>query len=180
MPRPDRSRSPIDKPSQEAELQGLRTELAACQQELNQYRELLPDMIPRQVPSAPDQTRMYTITLKARSEINVNCNIVKVASSLKPRKGYAPYVRSFIFNESPYRYGCAWLVVKFGAPLREHLPAMFRAITSFLADLQHLNDCHRICETINFIDEYDGEINGAPNERADGIVRRLPDKLQEE
>ena len=41
MSRSDRSRSPIDKPSQEAELHGLRTELAACQQELNQYREMM-------------------------------------------------------------------------------------------------------------------------------------------
>ena len=41
MSRSDRSRSPIDRPSQEAELQGLRTELAACQQELNQYREMM-------------------------------------------------------------------------------------------------------------------------------------------
>ena len=43
--------------------------------------------------------------------------------------------------------------------------------------LQHLEDCHRIGQTINFICEYDGNWNGEPEERADEIIHRLPEKL---
>ena len=69
----------------EAELRRLRIELATCQQELNQYRRMLPDMLPAtsQAPPRPDlRGNMYTITLKARSEFSDNVDNLKVASIL--------------------------------------------------------------------------------------------------
>ena len=151
-------------PDADAELRRLRVELAACRQELNQYRERLPDMITRQ------------ITLKGRSELSSNVDNQKVASALGSET-FCAYVRSFVFNESPDPRGCAWMMIKFGTTSEERLPGMYRAIASFLAQLQRLDDCHRICQTMNFIDEFDGSWSGEPAHRADDIIRRLPEKL---
>ena len=57
---------------------------------------------------------------------------------------------------------------------------MHRAVAVFLESLRELEDCHRICQTINFVDEYDGDWNGSERERADEIIRRLPDKTEVE
>jgi hypothetical protein len=53
-------------------------------------------------------------------------------------------------------------------------------VSRFLAALQALPDCHRICETITFIDEYDGEWEGQPEEQLEKIRQRLLDKFQVE
>ena len=54
---------------------------------------------------------------------------------------------------------------------------MYRVIAAFLQEIQRLDDCHRICETMNFLDEYDGGWHEAPEDRAREIVRRLPTKV---
>ena len=119
---------------------------------------------------------MYTITLKGRSELSSNANNLKVASALGSET-FCAYVRSFVFNESPDPRGCAWMMVKFGTDSEQQLPCMYRAVAVFLTKLQRLDDCHRICQTMNFIDEYDGKQTYYPEARAKGIVRRLPEKV---
>ena len=47
-------------------------ELAACQQELWQYQEYMPDPMHKPTPVARAILAWYTITLKARSEMHVS------------------------------------------------------------------------------------------------------------
>ena len=82
-------------------------------------------------------------------------------------------------SDSALRHGRAWFTIIFSAADEERLPCMYRAIAAFLELLQTLEDCHRICETINFVDEYDG--NAQEQEvRIEDIIRRLPAKLRTE
>ena len=83
---------------------------------------------------------------------------------------------SFVFNTDSL--GCAWLVIKFGT--KQCLAGMFDAVAAFLKEVCRLNDCHRIVQTMNFLDDYDGNWDGSPEERASDIIRRLPEKLQTE
>ena len=71
-------------------------------------------------------------------------------------------------------------MIKFGTYSEQRLPSMYRAIAVFLEQIQRLDDCHRISETMNFMDEFDGSWNGSPEERAHEIVRRLPEKVRVE
>ena len=119
----------------------------------------------------------YTMTLKARLEFANNIDNLKVASALGPD---TLFVRNFVFNESPHPRGCAWMMITFGTVSEQHIPCMFRAIGIFLEKMQSLDDCHRICETMNFIDDYDGLWNGSPDERANEIIQRLPTKVRVE
>ena len=68
-------------------------------------------------------------------------------------------------------------MITFGTYDEEQLPRMYRAIAVFLKQIQNLEDCHRICQTMHFVDEYDGE---EQEERAEEIIRRLPAKLRTE
>ena len=63
---------------------------------------------------------------------------------------------------------------------------MYGAVQAFLKRAEQLEDCHRIYQTMNFIDDYDGEwlhdehggMGSAPgNARAERIARRLPEKV---
>ena len=129
-----------------------------------------------QAPPRPDlRGNMYTITLNARSEFSDNVDNLKVASILG-HDNYGAYVCSFVFNTDSL--GCAWLVIKFGT--KQCLAGMFDAVAAFLKEVCRLNDCHRIVQTMNFLDDYDGNWDGSPEERASDIIRRLPEKLQTE
>ena len=84
----------------DAELRRLRIELTTCQEELNQYRRMLPDVLPTtsQAPPRLDlRGNMYTITSKARSEFSDNVDNLKVASILG-HDNYGAYVCSFVFS----------------------------------------------------------------------------------
>ena len=87
------------------------------------------------------------------------------------------YVRSVVLNASPHGRGCAWLIIKLGVSSAADLPSMYGAVQAFLKRAQQLEDCHRICETVNFIDGYDGKCTYYPDTRATSIVRRLPEKV---
>lgn len=154
----------------ETELQNLRA--LTC--ELEQYRQLLPDMI-----TAPAMQRagVHTVSLKARSDMPNSVDNVRVASLLA-REEIGPFVQSFAFNEASNIYGCAWFVVKFRVARRDDVGSMHSAVALFLEALRDLADCHRICQTINFADEYDGGVSwdGEGEERARSIIDRLPAK----
>ena len=102
---------------------------------------------------------------------------VKVASLLAPGE-IGSFVQSFCFNEASDIYGCAWFFVKFRVARRDDVGKMHRAVAAFLEALRGLADCHRICQTIDFADEYDDEENCwcEAEERARSIVDRLPAK----
>ena len=163
----------------DAELRRIRTELASCHAELTKYREMLPDFVPTAPPSLHSNL-CCTITLKARSEFPGNCDNLKVASILNTDVGRV--VKSFAFNESPFQNGCAWLLIKFAIDSmdEQRLQGLCNAVACFLARIQTLEDCHRICQTMNFIDEYDGDWSGEPAERANQILAHLPAKIQVE
>ena len=158
------------------ELRRLRAKLAACQQELRQYQEYLPDLMHKPTPPVARATEWYTIALKARSDMPGNVDNLEVAAILR-ESPHNRYVRSVVLNASPHWRGCAWLIVKFGASTEADLPSMYGAVQAFLKRAQRLQDCHRICETVNFIDEYDGKCTYYPETRAASIVRRLPEKV---
>ena len=124
------------------------------------------------------QCKLHTITLKARSEFSNNVDNIKVAGVLGSFENV--YVRNFAFNDSPHPLGCAWLTIKFGTCSEQLLPDMYRAVAAFLEQIQHLRDCHRISQTMNFIDEYDGNWDGSPEETINEIIRRLPEKVRVE
>ena len=147
--------------------------MRAIKHELEQYRHLLPDML-----SAPAIQResKYTVALKARSDMPNSVDNVRVASLLA-RDEIGPFVQSFAFNEASDIYGCAWFVVKFRVARRDDVGSMHRGVAAFLEALQSLADCHRLCQTINFADEYEDEVCWCePEERARSIVDRLPAK----
>ena len=159
------------------QLQRLRAELAACQQELRQYQEYLPNLMREPTPPVASATNTwYTITLKARSEMPGNADNFEVATILR-EPPQDRYVRSVVLNASPHPWGCAWRIIKFGANSEAELPGLYSAVQSFLKQAWRLPDCHRICQTMSFIDEYDGKQTYYPEARAKGIVRRLPEKV---
>ena len=71
-------------------------------------------------------------------------------------------------------HGGAWFVVKFRVARRDDVGKMHRAVVAFLEALRDLADCHRIRQTIDFADEYDGDAWCEAEERARSIVDRLP------
>ena len=84
----------------EPELRRLRAELAACQQELRQYQEYMPDLMHKPTPPAARATvTWYTITLKARSEMPGNGDHLEVAAVLR-EPPHNRYVRSVVLNAS--------------------------------------------------------------------------------
>ena len=69
------------------------------------------------IPSMPQAlaesgSKLYTITLKARSELSSNIDNVKVARVIG-RKSVTNYVQSFAIGASPHPLGCAWLMITF-------------------------------------------------------------------
>ena len=161
----------------EGELRRVRAELAISQQELRQYRQLLPDLItsPQSDGDWPGP-RLRTITLKARSEFPCNVDNAKVASILN-NPNFRTYIQSLVINSSRSPLGCAYLVIKFGVSDELELNGMYNAIRAFLTELLTLDDCHRICQTLNFADEYDGDWRNTQDEQVAEILRRLPEKI---
>ena len=139
-------------------------------------------------PVARATVTWYTITLKARSEMPGNGDNLEVAAILR-ESPHNRYVRSVVLNASPHGRGCAWLIIKLGVSSAADLPSMYGAVQALLERCQQLEDCHRICQTMNFIDEYDGEwLHDERSERSDPgrvpgraraerIMRRLPEKV---
>ena len=104
-------------------------------------------------PVARATVTWYTITLKARSEMPGNGDNLEVAA-IRRESPHNRCVRSVVLNASPHWRGCAWLIVKFGASSEADLPSMYGAVQAFLKRAQELEGCHRICETVDFIDDY--------------------------
>ena len=120
------------------ELRRLRAELAACQQELRQYQEYMPDLMHKPTPPAARATvTWYTITLKARSEMPGNGDNLEVAAVLR-ESPHNRYVRSVVLSVSPHGRGCAWIIIKFGASSEADLPSMYGAVQAFLKRTQQL------------------------------------------
>lgn len=168
----------------------LRAELRKCQERLAKYEAMLPDLVPRSAEFYQEMKSQYshvqatscgtvrTITLKACSETNTNCDNVRVAGLLQLDR-IQRHVYSFAFDQARSPFDCALLIVKFGAQPRQRKEDMFEAIGAFLQLGARLPNCHRIFETINFIDEFD-ETTATMAERAEDIQRRLPQKMQAE
>lgn len=108
---------------------------------------------------------MTVVALKARAELN--CDVFKVISILGVEP-WCDYLDSFSVKwSSP-----ATLIIKFAASEND-LPAFFRSMDSFFRALLTLTNCHRICQTMKFINEYDGEWEDEPNVNLNKIYKRL-------
>jgi hypothetical protein len=111
------------------------------------------------------------ITLKARSELCVGCDVLKVARVLDTTP-QVYYVRDFEL----YAHRCepAHFTVTFAA---DEATSLEYVVGRFLDSLRYLPDCHRICETLNFADEYDGTWDREPHAQLDHIRGRLREKM---
>ncbi len=91
---------------------------------------------------------MFAITLEARSELG--CDLPKVVAIIS-QDPWGEHLQAF----STYKENNS-LVMVFGT--RGDKYELFNSMSLFLDALLKLPDCHRICETLEFQEQYTGEV----------------------
>jgi hypothetical protein len=125
------------------------------------------------VPDASIRLVKYTVTLKARSEFSSATDLLDSTRALWC-ESVQPFVMRHEIRSSLHPLGCATLLVQFGADTRERLCEAVRAYLVEVDVMCFHYDVHRVLETMNFEDEYDG---GVGADVIQDIMQRIRPKI---
>ncbi|CAE8686994.1 unnamed protein product [Polarella glacialis] len=118
----------------------------------------------------------HTLALKARSELRSNCDFARGLAVLQS-SSVSPFVQHYELY-APGGLYCSQMLVQFSTHGKDAVAKLYAAVSNFLTGLDEVEDGHRICETMNFSDEFTGEQfwDGPP--AAERILARLPEKIR--